>query len=221
MNISCLKTLMPLKGKYPLQVFAFSPVIQEPKVSNLLETGREHMQQITADELCVLQGDGPAWPTRLLPPGGKRNMLVIYRKDTGVPDGDFVGISSKVFHRIPEAVEGFFDAGAPVFFIKGIAQFGPFIRIPELFTGRGEHQLTTFIKGIQYGEEDSLEFIPEDHDRDEKMIFGFTDLMIRCKPAAGNDTVHMDMVEHFLIPGMEDLYDAGCCAEVLFVCREF
>lgn len=51
---------MSLKGKYQLQIFAFSPVIQEPIVSDFLETGGEHMHQITADELCILQSDGPA-----------------------------------------------------------------------------------------------------------------------------------------------------------------
>lgn len=212
---------MSLKGKYQLQIFAFSPVIQEPIVSDFLETGGEHMHQITADELCILQSDGPAWLTRFSPPGIKRNLVVIYREDAVVPDGYFVGISSKIFHRISEAVEGFFDVRAPVFFIKGIAEGGPFIRIPQLFTGRGKYQLTAFIKEIQCGKETPLEFIPEDLYRDEKMIFGFTDLMVWCKPATGNDTMHMYMIEHFLVPGMKDLYDAGCCAEVLFVGRKF
>jgi hypothetical protein len=70
-GISCPETLMPLKGKYQLQVFAFPPVIQKPIVSDLLETGGEHMHQITADEFCIFQRDSPGWLTRLLPPGGK------------------------------------------------------------------------------------------------------------------------------------------------------
>ena len=221
MDISCLETLMSLKGKYQLQVFAFSPVIQEPIVSDLLEAAGQHMHQITADELCVLQGDGPARLARLPSSGGKRDLLVIYRNEAAVSDSYFVGISPKIFHRISEAVEGFFDVRAPVFFIKAIAKPGPFVRIPQLFTGRGKYQLAAFIKGIQFSKIFPPEFVPEDLYRDEKMIDGFTDPMVRCKPAAGNNTMHMHMIEHFLIPGMDDLYDTGCCAEVLFARREF
>lgn len=45
--------------------------------------------------------------------------------------------------------------------------------------------------------------------------------MVRGEPAAGNNTVHMHMIMKLLIPGMEYLDDSGCCAEVLFVFREF
>lgn len=212
---------MSLKGKYQLQVFAFSPIIQEPIVSDLLEAAGQHMHQITADELRVLQGDGSARLARLPPSGGKRDLLVIYRNEAAVPNGYFVGISPKIFHRISEAVEGFFNVRAPVFFIEAIAEPGPFVRILQLFTGRGKYQLAAFIKGIQFSKIFPPEFVPEDLYRDEKMIYGFTDPMVRCKPAAGNNTMHMHMIEHFLIPGMEDLYDTGCCAEVLFAGREF
>ena len=51
---------MPLKGKDQFQVFAFSTVIQKAIIPDLLKTGREHMHQITADELDVFQSDHPA-----------------------------------------------------------------------------------------------------------------------------------------------------------------
>ena len=44
---------------------------------------------------------------------------------------------------------------------------------------------------------------------------------VRCEAAAGNDAMHMDMVIHFLVPGMEDLDDPGCCAEILFIIGKF
>jgi len=131
-----------------------------------------------------------------------------------------MGIPSQIFNGISKAVKGFFDVRAPVLFIKGIAECGPFIRIPQLFTGRGKHQLTALIKGIQCGKAASFKLIPENHYRDEKMAFGFADPAVRCKPAPGNDTVHMHMIEHFLVPGMKDLYDTRGCTEVFFVRRE-
>lgn len=45
--------------------------------------------------------------------------------------------------------------------------------------------------------------------------------MFLSKAAAGDDAVHMDMVEKFLVPGMEDLDDTGLCAEVLFIGGQF
>ena len=45
--------------------------------------------------------------------------------------------------------------------------------------------------------------------------------MVGSKAAAGDDAVHMDMVIQCLVPGMEDLYDAGSCAEELMVCGKF
>lgn len=38
--------------------------------------------------------------------------------------------------------------------------------------------------------------------------------MVLCKTASGNNTVHMDMVGKLLVPGMEDLYDAGHSPEI-------
>ena len=45
--------------------------------------------------------------------------------------------------------------------------------------------------------------------------------MVRSKPCTGNDTVHMYMVIDFLIPGMKNLNDTGCCTEMLFISGKF
>ena len=72
---------MPLKGKDQLQVFAFPTVIQKPIIPDLLETGWEHMHQVTADEFDVIQSDYPARFPGLFPPGRKSDLLFIDRKD--------------------------------------------------------------------------------------------------------------------------------------------
>ena len=110
---------MPLKGKDQFQVFAFSTVIQKPIIPDLLKTGREHMHQITADELDVFQSDHPARFTGLFPPGRKSDLLFIDRKDTAVGNGNLVGISSEIFHRIAKPMESFFYVRAPFLSIKG------------------------------------------------------------------------------------------------------
>lgn len=43
------------------------------------------------------------------------------------------------------------------------------------------------------------------------------DLMVGCQPAAGNDTVHVDMVVQFLVPGVEHLDDPGRRTKIFLV----
>lgn len=38
-----------------------------------------------------------------------------------------------------------------------------------------------------------------------------------CEPPARDDTMDMDMVIQFLVPGMEYLDDTRCCPEILLV----
>lgn len=212
---------MPLKGKDQFQVFAFSTVIQKPIIPDLLKTGWEHMHQITADEFDVLQSDHPARFTRLFPPGRKSDLLFIYRKDTAVRNGNLVGISSEIFHRIAKSMESFFYVRTPFLSIKEIAESRPFIGIPEFVTGSGKNQAAIFVKRIESCKKFPLEFIPEDFYTEKEAVFYLPYLMVGGKPSSGNDAVHMNMVIDFLVPGVEHLDDPGCCSEMLFICRKF
>ncbi len=76
--ISFTKTLVPLKGKYQFQVFAFASVVQEPIIADFLESSRKHMHQTAADEFCIFQGDCPARFPGLFSPGGEDNTLFVH-----------------------------------------------------------------------------------------------------------------------------------------------
>ena len=212
---------MPLKGKDQFQVFAFSTVIQKAIIPDLLETGWEHMHQITADELDVFQSDHPVRFTGLFPPGRKSDLLFIDRKDTAVRNGNLVGISSEIFHRIAKSMERFFYVRAPFLSIKEIAELRPFIGIPEMATGSGEGQAAVFVKRIEPCKKFSPEFIPEDFHREKEAVCYLPYLMGGGKPSSGNNAVHMDMVVDFLVPGVEHLDDPGCCPKILFICGKF
>ena len=212
---------MPLKGKDQFQVFAFSTVIQKAIIPDLLETGWEHMHQITADELDVFQSDHPARFTGLFPPGRKSDLLFIGRKDTAVGNGNLVGISSEIFHRIAKSMESFFYVRAPFLSIKEIAEFRPFIGIPEIITGSGKNQAAVFVKRIEPCKKFPLEFIPEDFHPEKEAVLYLPYLMVGGKPTTGNNAVHMNMVIDFLVPGVEHLDDPGCCSEMLFICGKF
>ncbi len=170
-GISGPETLMPLKGKNEFQVFAFPTVVQKPIVPDLLETGREHMHQITADEFGVFQGNPPVRPTWLFPSGRERDILRINRKDTAVRNGNLVCISSKIFHRIAKSVECFFYVRAPVLSIKEIPEFSPLIRIAELVTGSGKNKTAIFVKRIEPSKKLPLKSIPQDFHPDKETFF--------------------------------------------------
>lgn len=57
--------------------------------------------------------------------------------------------------------------------------------------------------------------------RNKELRAGFFDLPVFRQSATGNDAVHVDMVLKLLVPGMKDLDDTGCCAEILFVRSQF
>ena len=126
-------------------------------------------------------------------------------------------VSAKVFDGVAKSVEGFLDVRAPVFLIKTVLPFVPLIRILKVFAGSGKRKRSTFVVGIQVSKVFSLELITQDFYRNEKPAFGFTDFLVGGKPSAGNNTVDVHMVIQFLIPGMENLNDAWCCAEILLI----
>lgn len=45
--------------------------------------------------------------------------------------------------------------------------------------------------------------------------------MVFCQSAAGDNAMHMHVVIHFLVPGMENLNDPGRRAEILRVRSQF
>ncbi len=215
------EALVSLERKNQLQVFGFVSVVQEAVIPDFLKARRQHMHQVAADEFRIPERDVSARFTRFFPPCRECDLLPIHRQNPAVGDGDFVCIPAKIFDGIAKSVEGFFDVGAPVFFVKGIPEGSPFIRIPELFTGGGESQLSFLEKILKSGKKFPLELIPEDFHPEKEVFLYFPDLMVRGQAAAGNNTVHMHMISDLLIPGMEYLDDPGCCAEVLFAFGKF
>ena len=78
------ETLVPLKFKYQFQVSGFIPVIQKTIVSDLLETGWQHMHQVTPDEFHIRQSDRPVWSAGSSVSGRKRHLILIYGQKTAV-----------------------------------------------------------------------------------------------------------------------------------------
>lgn len=130
-------------------------------------------------------------------------------------------VTSQIFDGIAKPVKRLFDIRAPVFVIQAVFETLPFPGILQGIAGRRKHQLSLLIEKFQKGEIFSFEFIPKDIDRNKKGRGRFPDFPVRGQSAAGDNTVHMDMVVQFLIPGVEHLDDSGLCPEMVPVSREF
>lgn len=221
---SCIfraETLMPLKLEDQPEVFLPSTVVKKTVVPDLLKTVWKYVHQEPADEFHMAYCNGPPRFARKSPACRKGYMLLINRKDPAVGYRDLMGIAPKIFDCVAEPTEGLLDIRTPLFFIQGIPEFRPLEGVAEMLTGRRKGKLPTFIKGIQSGKISALELIPEYFDRDKEMVRGFFEPAVRREPTAGDDTVHMDMIAEFLVPGMEDLDDAGDCTEPFFIAGEF
>ncbi len=123
-----------------------------------------------------------------------------------------MGIPAQVLNCVAEAIEGLLDEGAPVPAVKAVPESLPAGRFPESRTEVREGKGAILIKPVQEGEVFAPELVPQDKDREEEGTPAFTDPAVPCEPAAGEDAVHMHMVKHFLVPGMEHLDDAGLSA---------
>ena len=123
-------------------------------------------------------------------------------------------IAAEVFNGIAKTVERFLDERAPVFFVKPVTKSFPLVRVGQFSAGGRNGKRTALIQAVQFGEEFTLELIPEYIDRNEKAAARLPDLLILCETAARDDTVHVDMIVQLLIPGMQHLYDAGDGAKI-------
>lgn len=215
------KTLVPLNGKYQLQIFALPSIVQESIITDFLKTMGKYMHQIAADEFRVIQRDAALRVARPFPPGRKDSLLSVNGKYPAVGYGNLVRISSKIFNGVAETMEGLLYVRTPVFLVKAAAEFCPLVRVTQLFAGRGKSDLFAFIKCIKPGKVSAFKLVAQHPYRDKKASGGSAYLMVFCQPAAGDDAVHMHMVIKLLVPRVKDLDDTGNCAEILRVGRQF
>ena len=61
--------------------------------------------------------------------GMKRNFFFINGNDSGVSNGNAVGIPTEIFNRVSISVEGFFDFDIPVNGVKFVLEFVPGIMV--------------------------------------------------------------------------------------------
>ena len=158
-GIALFETQSTLNFTDYAQVTGFHAVIQKTIVTDLLETCRQYVQEITPYEFCMSQGYPAFGLSRLFSSGGERNVLIVKVKNAAVRDRNLMGVASKVFHGIAKTVKGFLDIRAPVLFIKCIVPFLPYRRILPVFTGGRKSKGTILVQRLQESQIFALELV--------------------------------------------------------------
>ena len=130
-------------------------------------------------------------------------------------------VAPKILNGIAKTVKGLFDVRTPVFFIKSVFPILKGTGILQTAAGGRKGKGAVFIQPGKAGHVFSLEFIPEDFDRDKELTGGKAYPAVLCQSACGNDAVHMHMIIQFLVPRMEYLNDTGDGTEILFISGQF
>ena len=141
-------------------------------------------------------------------------------QNPAVRDGNLMSISAEIFDSVAKTVEGRLDKRTPVLLIESIFKFIPGKHVLKFFTGFRKNKFLLVIKRIQKSKKLAFKLVTKDKNGDKKFTFGFSNLTVRGQTTARNDTVHVDMIIEFLIPGMKDLDDAGHGPKKLFIRRK-
>ena len=208
---------MSLKLKDKLEISGFHTVVQKAIVTNLLESRRQDMQKETAYEFLVFERNLTSLSAGIPASGREGSLCFCHRENPAVGDGNLMSVASKILNSVAEAIKGLFDERAPVLRIETVLELIPGIGIKQFLTGRRKNKPAIVVAVIQQSKKLALEFITQYANGNKEGIPGPPELSCFCKAAAGNDAVHMDMVIKFLVPGMQNLNDTGCCSEILFI----
>lgn len=75
---------MSLQSEDQFQVPAFITVVQEPIITDLLESTRKYMHQVTADKFHMADSDPPPRFAGFAPPGRKSDLRICNGKNPAV-----------------------------------------------------------------------------------------------------------------------------------------
>jgi hypothetical protein len=187
---------------------------EEAVVADADEALGQHVEQEAADELGKGEGQSSR-PTAAVVleaegDGGARDV-----QQTGVRDGDAVGVAGEVLEDVLGTVEGWLGVDDPLG-AAGVAQ--------ELLEGLGplvggeasvELEAPVSERGAERCDELAAEEAAEDaHGQEEAGPAGLPGASVVGQAAGGDDTVHVGMMDQSLAPGVEDDEEADLSAEV-------
>ena len=129
-------------------LYAFGSITQESVMPDSDEPVWEHIHEKPPDELSRSQGGsgrGAHFVVFDLGGDGLRGGT----KDSGVGDGDVMGVSTQVFNDVGRPFEGFLEMGNPLFRIKCVEKFFELSGILEHDLREGKDQFPLFVQLFQ------------------------------------------------------------------------
>ena len=181
-----MKSLSPLEAEDQSKILFSPAVIEKSVVADLLEPGRKDMHHEPSHELLTGKHERLFLivPVVFIREG---HLRVGNRKDSGIGDGDAVGVPTEVLNGVSLSVEGLLDVDVPLFLIEAVAEGSPFIGVPEIQAGIGKRELSLRIKFLKSRKELAAEYGSHDLCREEKGRPLRHKLPVGRKPSAGND----------------------------------
>ena len=164
------ETLLTLNAEDDLQIFRLHTIVQESVVTDPVETGWQHMHEISPDKFRILQSDhttGFSWPEGSGCEGG-----LGFRDfdDPAVRDSDLIRVPSQIFDGVSESVKGLFDKRTPVLLVERVPELIPVIGIPEVLAGSRKGKPALLMIRIKEVKILSTELIPKDMDRKKELL---------------------------------------------------
>ena len=180
----------------------------------------EHMHEKPPDKLSRSQGGG-GWGARFVVFDLEGDGLRGGAKDSGVGDGDVVGVSAEVFNDVGRPFEGFLEMGNPLFRIERGEKCFELPAILEHDFRVGKDQLPFLVQLFQPHEEFSAKKSGYGFDGKQESSFGRDELLVLAESSPQDDGVDVGMIGKVASPGMENADEPDFGPQMSFVLGKF
>jgi len=180
----------------------------------------EHMHEKSSDKLSRSQG-GCGWGARFVIFDLEGDGLRGGTKDSGVGDGDVVGVSTQVFNDVGSPFEGFLEMGNPLLRIERGEKFFKLPAILEHDFREGKDQLPFSVQLFQPLEEFSAKKSGYGFDGKQEASLGRDELLVFAESSPQYDGVDVGMIGKVASPGMENADEPDLGSQMSFVLGKF
>jgi hypothetical protein len=203
-----------------LDALVANTIGQETVVPDTDEASREHVEQEASDELDARDRHGPLLSRgAVLPP--EFDLLVIDGDDALVGDGDAVGVASQILQDLGWATEGWLGVDDPLLAAEVGDRAGPGGEIAKSFELAVELDLAVSVGGFESLQiQTSKQPAEHAHRQEEVSSAGDPSLSVAGDSSAGDDAVHVGVMEQDLAPGVKDGKKADVRTEMLGICGD-
>lgn len=215
-RISGINTVPELVNKF--QFFRFLAVTEVAGKAYTTEPFGKYMHEEGIQELCAAHMHRFGFPIISVIFVMERYAGIIYGINPAVADGAAEYVAGKIGNGVAEPVKRFFDMRDPVFMVKPVNEFPPFIAVAEIQAASAK--LKFFLAVVLFQSVQKLSAVKPAHGIFwEKVSFmgSFHKLAGASQPSAGKHGMDMGMEIQLLALCMQYGNNSGSCSKMLFV----